>query len=57
LLDLHHFKVALLGAAFWAAPGNGHVFPLGAGRNAVVRPALGFVVNPATNQTHIGFHE
>ena len=54
--DLHHFEVFRARAALGARPVDGHVFPLRAGRNAVVRGALFFVVDPAANQAHPGFH-
>jgi len=50
--DLHHFEVFLACAALGARPVDGHVFPLRAGRDAVIRRALFFVVDPAANQAH-----
>ena len=52
--DQSHLEIGLAGAALGTQPGVGHVFPARAGRNAVGRPSLGFVVNPPTQQTHPG---
>src|SRR5690606_8724138 len=43
--DLDHLEVALADAAVRAQPVLGHVFPAGAGGDAVVRPAFGLVID------------
>lgn len=50
-----HFEVFFPAAAVGAGPVHGHVFPAGAGRDAVFWPAFGFVVNKAAKQAHPGF--
>jgi hypothetical protein len=53
--DGHHLEIFLARRTLRAGPVHGHVFPLGARRNAVLRIAQSLVVNPAANQAHPGF--
>ena len=54
-LNFDHFKVFFARTAFGASPVHGDLIPRGAGRNAFIWGASGFVVNPAANQTHPSF--
>ena len=55
-LHLNHVEFFFAGAAIGAAPGQRHIFPLGAGWNARHRITLFFFVDIAANYTQIGFH-
>ena len=55
LLDFDQFKVIFAGTAFRANPVDRHVFPAGAGLDAFIGYAHGFVVDEATDQAHVGF--
>ena len=54
--DRHHLEVFLARTALGASPVHGHLLPGGAGRNAFVRRASLFVIDPSANQAHPGFH-
>ena len=54
LSNRDHLEIFLARAAFRAGPVHRHVVPAGAGGDAFVRQACGFVVDPATNQAHPG---
>src|SRR6185503_937667 len=47
---LHHFEIFLAGAALRAAPSRRDVLPARAGRNAVLGPAFGLVVDETASQ-------
>src|SRR5262249_12282907 len=55
-LELHHFEVFLPRPAFGAGPVRRHVLPLRSRRDAFLRGARGFVVDPAANEAHVLFH-
>ncbi len=55
-LQFHHFKIVFAGIAIRAGPVGRHIFPAGARRDAVFRPAGGLVIDKSANQAHIGFH-
>ena len=54
-LNHRHLKVILARSALWTGPVHRHIFPQGTRRNAFIWQASLFIVDPATNQTHIGF--
>lgn len=51
-LNLDHFKVFFAGPAIRAEPVNRHIFPAGAGRQALFRAAFFFFVHPTADDTH-----
>src|SRR6218665_1925045 len=51
-LDLHHLEIFFAGAALRAGPVHRNIGPGGAGGNAMLRIACGFVINPPANQAH-----
>ena len=54
--ELHHLKVFLARTALGAGPVGRHVLPFRSRRDAFVRGACGFVVDPAADQAHVLFH-
>ena len=54
-LNFDHFEVFFARTALRASPVHGDLVPRGAGRNAFIWGASGFVVYPAANQTHPSF--
>ena len=48
-----HVKVIFYSATVRATPVQRHIFPTSAGRNSIVGPAFGFVIDQAANATQI----
>lgn len=55
-LNLNHLEVHFGYAAIGASPIFRNIFPFGACRNAILRPAFSFIINPATNDTLVLLH-
>jgi hypothetical protein len=49
--SFHKLEIAFSHTTIGTSPAIGNIFPLGAGRNAISRPSLRFVVNQSTHNT------
>ena len=54
-LNHRHLKVFLARTALWTSPVHRHIFPQGTRSDTFIWKARLFIVDPATNQTHISF--
>jgi hypothetical protein len=57
LVNFNHFKVFFANATIWTHPIGWHILPQRTWRNAVIWPALSFVINKTTDNTHPLFHD